>query len=74
MASNPTERLNYENYITQGHKHLAQGNKSCGKRKGSHSDVLDQVELNLLQFKIYLEYGIQSYREIELRKIYYSGA
>jgi hypothetical protein len=33
MASNPTERLNYENYITQGHKHLAQGNKSCGKRR-----------------------------------------
>jgi hypothetical protein len=28
MAFNPTERLNYEKYITQGRKHFALGNKS----------------------------------------------
>jgi hypothetical protein len=33
MAINPTERLNYEKYITLGHKHLPPSNRRCGKRR-----------------------------------------
>jgi hypothetical protein len=108
MAFNPTERLNYEKYITQGHKHLAQvirvveregfsfwrfgpswaesfelKNQSRVWHPILQRDWISKiillrgiffVELNLLSLKINLEYGIQSYREIEFRKLYYSGA
>jgi hypothetical protein len=75
MAVNPTERVNHKKYIPQGHKHLALGNKKCGREgKGPHAQACDQVELNLLGFKINLEYDGKSYRESESQKIYSSGA
>jgi hypothetical protein len=69
MGVNPRERLFYNKYIPQGHKHLPLGNKNCGKRRDPMPHALDQVELNLLGFKINLDYGGKSYREIVAQKI-----
>jgi hypothetical protein len=31
MVLNPTEIVNHEKYIPQGHEHLALGNNNCGR-------------------------------------------
>jgi hypothetical protein len=74
MAVNPTEIWYHQKYMPQGHKHLALGNKNCGKGRDPMRHALDKVEMNFLDFKINLGYGGKSYRDMVSSKIYSSGA